>query len=494
MTVASQAVLIAPGSFWASGQEGPAELLHVAGRPLLRHALDALAELKCKRVDVVLGSSPERFRELLGDGRRWGVEIVYHLARDPRRPYARLPAIEVLEGRVLLAHAHSLPPREAVRRGRVVAGWGYVPSETLHAIPDTLGVDEIDGWLARRWELPVAIDADLRATADVRTPEAFLRATRMLLSGQRGDVLFTGKEKGDRVRVGWGAAIHPSARVTGPAYIGERATVGPGAVVGPNAVIGAGAIVSDGAVVAESVVEPGTYVGDTLTLRRVIAREGCLVDAELDTVVEVRDRLLLGAATLAQPAPALARNVVRVAAGAVWGLTLPVQLATAAVLRFARRGPVVCRVDVHTTWRRGRAAGPRTTQLTTFDPDFGHVPPTGSTTASWKELFLRFLPGLLSVARGDIALVGLDPRTPRVVADLPAHWRELVQAAPPGLISAREALDEVSPSPEALFAADAVLIASETLGFKLRLVGRYFLRRLRPSRAPRSVAGDWQRA
>jgi NDP-sugar pyrophosphorylase family protein len=492
MTPASQAVLIAPGSFWASGNEGPAELLHLADRPFLQHAIDFLAELKCKRIDVVLGSCPAPFKELIGDGRRWGVEIVYHLARDPRRPYARLPAIEVRERTVLLAHAHSLPPRDALRRGRIVAGWGYVPRDTLHAIPPTLESHEVDEWLARRWELPVTIYPDVAATVDVRTPKTFLRATRMLLSGQRGDMLCTGRAREGAVRVGWGAAIHPSAQVTGPAYIGERVTVGPMAVVGPNAVVGAGAIVSDGAVVADAVVEPGTYVGDALTLHRVVAREGCLVDAESGAVVEVRDRLLLGAAALARPTSIVARGIVRTAAGVVWGLTFPVQLATAAALRLARRGPVLCRAEVHTTWHRGRPAGPRTTQLTSFDTDFGHVPPTGS--ASWKELFLRFLPGLLSVARGDIALVGLDPRTPRVVADLPAHYRKLVKAAPPGLIPAREALDEISPSPEALFAADAVLVASESLGFKLRLVARYFLRRLRPSPASRLPAGDWQRA
>ena len=55
----------------------PKPLLEVAGKPLLVHAVERLAEGGFVELVVNLGYRGEQVRECLGDGSRWGVSIAY---------------------------------------------------------------------------------------------------------------------------------------------------------------------------------------------------------------------------------------------------------------------------------------------------------------------------------------------------------------------------------------------------------------------------------
>lgn len=482
MSMPSQAILIAPGTFWHWSQDTPAELMQLRDRPLLRHTMDTLAALDCRRIDVVLGTAPERFEELLGDGTRWGLDVRYHLPREAERPYARIAAIPIDEADVLFAHACTLPVPRVLREGRITGGWGVIPRGTLRAIPVGLEVDRVEAWLAARWELSVPLPRDQQETLDVRTAAGFLRAQETLLAGGRPDLLRTGRERSPGVWVGWNAQIHPLASLTGPVYIGERATVGAGAEIGPNAAVGDDAIVAAGASVSGASIQPGTYVGDTLSVRCSIAREGWLMDVEVGGALSITDRLLLGATYLDPAVPIAIRSVVRLVAAVAWIMSLPVQVATGLYLRLTRPGPVLFRAPVHTIWRGGRTSGPRSVEIVSFDPALGRMGPIAVRAAGYADFFLRFLPGLLLVARGDLALVGLEPRAPDDVALLPPRWRATVNAFPPGLVTPVEETGGLVPPSDAVFAAEAFLVAHDSFRFKARLLARYLWRRLMPGR------------
>ena len=57
--------------------EVPKPLLEVAGRPLVAHAVERLADAGFVELVVNLGYRGEQIRAFLGDGARWGVEISY---------------------------------------------------------------------------------------------------------------------------------------------------------------------------------------------------------------------------------------------------------------------------------------------------------------------------------------------------------------------------------------------------------------------------------
>ena len=77
-----RAILLATNAADAAGVQAlPAALRPVIDRPLLQHAVEQLSHAGISQIEVVIGFAPEAVQALLGDGRRWGCDIRYHLAQ-----------------------------------------------------------------------------------------------------------------------------------------------------------------------------------------------------------------------------------------------------------------------------------------------------------------------------------------------------------------------------------------------------------------------------
>ena len=87
--------------------------------------------------------------------------------------------------------------------------------------------------------------------------------------------------------------IHPSARLTGPCWIGSKSQIGADAAIGPNAIIGTHAVIDRNASVLDSVVMPDTFVGANLHLNKMIADGEILLDTNRGTRVEIVDRFMM---------------------------------------------------------------------------------------------------------------------------------------------------------------------------------------------------------
>lgn len=116
--------------------------------------------------------------------------------------------------------------------------------------------------------------------AEPSTPARYLAAVRDLLSGavdlerfRAGGVdPFAGcEDRGGRCFVDPAARVHPSARLTGPLWIGPGAEVGEGSEVGPLVALEGGARVGPGARLTGTVVWPDTAVGREEILEGTIA-------------------------------------------------------------------------------------------------------------------------------------------------------------------------------------------------------------------------------
>lgn len=130
--------------------------------------------------------------------------------------------------------------------------------------------------------------------------------------------------------------------------------------------------------------------------------------------------------------------------------------------------------------------------------------PADDDPASWKEVniltfdkkgvkrgipdfFFRFLPGLIGVLKGDIFLVGAQPRSREQVSTLPSDWRFLYLRTKVGLITEASVMFGDSPSEDELYTAEAYYSATESMSHDLRLLGLWFWQLI--VRLPRS-AGD----
>jgi mannose-1-phosphate guanylyltransferase len=135
---------------------------------------------------------------------------------------------------------------------------------------------------------------------DVGTPERYIQASIDLLNGRRvgpptpdaSEVTRTVWRQGD-------AAV--SGAITGPCFVGARASVDAGAavhasVVGSGVSIGAGAVVEGSVLLSGSVVERGAEVRDAVIGERAVIAEGASVTGwsvvGADALVDVSSRLV----------------------------------------------------------------------------------------------------------------------------------------------------------------------------------------------------------
>lgn len=432
--------------------DGPAvcpPLFPLLDRPFVQHVVEALAERGVSKIDFVLGRGADAVEEFLGTGARWGCSFSYHLTRDPERPGRLLAAVAAAcSGPLLIGRTDRLPPLPARLPGsrppvlfvtaREWTGWAVADAADLAAAPPS-GLGRHLAARGAEW-VGVGPPVRLRSLADVpAAQDALLRGPVSGAREVRPGVWF-----GRRVRAAATAEFVP------PVFVGESTAVGPEVRLGPNAAVGAGCLLDCGAAIRVTTVLAATYVGPGVELDGVIVEGSRLTHPERGTVVTVDDHLL-GPVGLGSPVATVACRALA-AVGVV--LTLPVVAAAAAWLRLTRRGPVFWRRRFVRTPCPPGPARETGTAYTLVPPRPGEdergwvIPPTVG------GLVLELLPALAAVARGDLRLVGLPPRT---AEQFEVHARQCPSLfrAPAGLVTETALCDPASLAPDESLLVDS---------------------------------------
>jgi NDP-sugar pyrophosphorylase family protein len=124
---------------------------------------------------------------------------------------------------------------------------------------------------------------------DMGTPGKYLRLSEDLLRGTAASPLVTPLTEGE-VRVESAADVHPTARVSGPALLGDGCRVGAGARIEGPAVLGPGCSVGEGAIIDRVVLWDGASVGPGVCVSRSVLGGGVTVGAG----VRLADSALVG--------------------------------------------------------------------------------------------------------------------------------------------------------------------------------------------------------
>jgi hypothetical protein len=217
---------------------------------------------------------------------------------------------------------------------------------------------------------------------------------------------------------------------------------------------------------------PNTYVGRGLELEDAVADGSRLVNARLGGTLTVADPFLLAPLADACLGRKVGRLLSRLAATLLLILAVPVLLATALWLWLFRRGPVIHSHPVFLLPRRGEPWERRTGRMWSFAPE--------DERPLWcvRGVLLRFLPGLLSVVRGDIGFTGLPPRSPDEVDRLPSDWRALYLHCRAGLVPGTPAGRAEDPGRDKRYVTEAWYVAQRTWRSEAVLLLRYLGRSL----------------
>ena len=303
----------------------PKPLLPVAGKPFLRHTLEAVLHAGVREVTVLIGWQGHRIRESFGRGEDLGLSIDYEeqserlgtahaigqLRRHVDGPFLSINGDVVVSGdalRGLVAHQ--------ARVGGTVMALAEVPD------PRPFGVVEMEGDRIKAIEekprapksrlinagvyifdpgifplidsTPKSPRGEYEITdtirmlvakeevhgfrlpgewLDVGRPWDLLRANAALLAPLKGAVRGTvdaGATLVGEVLVEEGAHLRPGSHVEGPTIIGAGADIGPNCSIRPSTSVGPGAKVGNACEVKNSILMEGThvphqnYVGDSI--------------------------------------------------------------------------------------------------------------------------------------------------------------------------------------------------------------------------------------
>lgn len=486
-----KALIIATGQHPAAdaSERPPAFLLPLIDRPFLQHVVEFIADAGVvDGIEMVLGHMPEKVEALFGDGTRWGVPIQYRLVRDADRPYAALARLAA-EGPVLLVHADCLPAvplKDLAAASESLAfcsagqwtGWALLHPAGQSAIGAAWDREQLSRFVMR----PAGpfLTQDCSVVLGVRSEAELISSQRAALEKHFAGLMFYGREVQEGIWISRNVTLHPTANLVPPVYLGENSRIGAGVRLGPNVVVVRDCMLDSSTTVENSVVLPGSYVGQALELDHVIVERNRLTNVRAGGETIVHDDFILGGITRA-PFPSLWGDLLsRTAALVLFFFAWPVVLCTGLALRLFRRGPVVHPLTAVRLPAAGNRWEWKTFELNTFaSPD--------SSQSALAHLFLRFLPGLINVLRGQIHLVGVAPRTPDEVSALPGDWRGLYLRARAGLVSEAFALHGAAASPDEVYSCEAYYAVAASIRHDAGILLRYLGRMLQPQSAAQTA-------
>jgi N-acetylglucosaminyldiphosphoundecaprenol N-acetyl-beta-D-mannosaminyltransferase len=438
----------------------PAALLPLGHASILERVMEQLALASVTDVDIVVCDRPELLRERIGDGRRWGIHLTWHLARDPLRPYAVLQTAALKDaGRVVIGRADRCLDAAAVKRliespqralqsvaegqpadAAAWSGWASVSPGQLAGLP----ADGDEAALAQALQAGSVPGSALTAgeCSVVDSAEALLAAQFHPADGAEG----ADELPGSWVRRVWGAMspqalVEDGATIVGPVLIGAGCIVERGASVGPNVVLSRDVVVSAGTAVRDSIVLPRSYLGQGLELKDAIVNGPRVrhVSLGFESALATSDAVLL---SLESATGRRASWLGRALAGLALLGCSPVLLAHLLSCRIAGQPRA---------WTMRSVVGGRDPVQHQVRMVSLRCPRAG---ARRKERVLTALAALTDVATGRRCWFGARPRTYGEWNALSPEWQSILGNAPVGLVHAPAWTDDPSNLMEARAAAD----------------------------------------
>ncbi len=468
-------------------------MLTFFGKPLIQHVVEMLASVKATRIDLILHEFPETVEDLLGNGERWGVKLNCHVISQPTSPVVLFERLTRGDDVVRVVMCTALPtngytelmePPADVCAGRVFS------SDMVD------GADQMLWVAAERGPFFAALNRFQneggRGLSQLTEPigeivaEVFrdnLRRERPLgwgsyreiwnswqrvMHGESKCLLVPEKSSEDGIWLGRNIGIHPSAKITPPVFIGDNVRIGENAIVGPYAVLAGDLILDRGSEVQNSLVLRDTYVGEGLSLDGLIAMPHLLVHVDRDVTTPVVDAFLLGSLASSE-IPFWKKVVHRTIAGILLTVGLPILFLY--MLINILRGRSV-------RWERHVGIHTPVLDNQLLWQTFGYYRAVSKSWFEGRRFFSHFLPGLFSVLKGDMFLVGVPPRSPVEVSALECNWRRLYLQSRPGLIVEPGVIYGTDRGPDESFAAEAFFVAEgDSLWHEMKLLSRYLFGR-----------------
>jgi len=424
----------------------PEFLLPVVNKPIVEHLIELLARHHIEEILLIIKHMPYETEKYFGDGSRWGVRLSYSLLRKYRGITDALSRIEAskLEGPFLSLPADLVTDLDisefinVQRQGQgdvflANTGDGSDRPELQCAAAEELQEIDLCPLIMTGETLQsltgLAAPGACPVVNTYRSPFNCQRITslsdlvavnRRVLEGHFKSILIPGRPVREGFWLGRHCRIHPGARLETPLLIGNHCNVQGGTSVGPGSVIGNHVIIDEGASVRDSLVLSRTYVGAYTEIKDALLKKNWMFQIPRMLHVYLGDDLILGDLDKKTLAAKSGRLINFALASVVLVLTSPLW---AMLLFYHLIFPLKKFFHSEKRLRYGR-----------MNLD-GKMAPQAFNLFLFRSSnrFIRKLPGLINVIKGDLNMVGVSTLDEEEFRHLPEEWREMRVNAPLGL-------------------------------------------------------------
>lgn len=473
-----RAILIATG--WEEDMKAllayrPSPLLNVVGKPVAHHVMEYLNNSGIRHCDILLHHLPTSIRNSLEDGKRWGVELQYHLCKDGNIPFKTL--IPVIQGWseeiILLGTLDTLPDFPINDQGQAIktptlimtpskkwTKWGIFSLSHLKNLPWNLHYNDIPAYFQNKCKYLTG-----KALLSVDSYQAFKNSNIKLLQDTPSSIHMptTSVPKSQGVWQSKGTSVHPTAKIIPPVFLGENTYVEEKAEIGPNVVIESNCIIDRKCKISNSLICRSSYIGEALTISNSVVDRNLLINTDLNSEVSIIEDFILSEVK-SKPIRQHIYELLEKCLATTFLIVLLPLICVVWPFSKIKRKPVLSIPSSH------RSAEPKTFELLSWENKSGESYP-------FLHSFISEIPKLINIAKGDLHFVGLPPRNLKEANQLPRSWRNLYLKSNAGIInlSALEPSSDIDP--DQVFACEVYQTINTNILFSLKLAARWLLYR-----------------
>lgn len=450
-------------------------LLKIVDKYTIVHVIEYLVKEGIKQFHIILHHFPHLVEKAIGEGDRWGIEVVYYLAKDPNFPFNSIkPAASTWGSEmVLLAEADTLPkfdkhPFRNYRSESILffypskqwTGWGTMEASLFKQLPyNTAKSDFLN-------------KADLHCKTLKAFPfitsgsfqEIIQSNIRFITQTNHTGIYPSGAHMVEPdVWISHSVAIHPGIVIHPPIFIGSNCQIQEEVELGPNVIIERNCIVGKKSLIENSLICQRSLVGEELNISNSLVDRNLLINLSHDSILYIRDDFILSSLTGPRWITYSLRWADRFFGLLSFILLFPFFLIMLISCNLKKTPQLLLPAQDPSTWK-------------TFDW-FQFVPRKKRTSNRFENIFAR-LPVLLNIMLGQVSFVGVAPRTVEEVRNLPTDWQKLYLKCRVGLISLDSLEFGPTVSSEDRYAAEAYYAANRSPLFNLKVFFRWLMQKI----------------
>ena len=300
----------------------PKAVLSVAGKPILQHVVEALAQNGIRNIVLVVGYKKEQVFDYMGSGEQFGVDITYvtqesqlgtaHALAQTKGvaedEFLVLPGDNLIEANTIAQFVATKPEAVLVRRvdnpvrygvvtieGNVVKDIAEKPKEARSNIINT-GIyaftSEIFRFIEAELDIPDALNNMIAQGYSINAKEvdglwldvvypwdilSLNDAVLRQIPASLGGIIEKGVSLKGIVSVGKDTVIRSNSYIVGPVVIGEGCDIGPDVCILPATSIGDNVVISSFTQIKNSVIGNDVNVGPSSIIQDSVIDKGCIV-------------------------------------------------------------------------------------------------------------------------------------------------------------------------------------------------------------------------